>query len=243
MKQYEAVIRVMEENGGFATLGFLYQKALRMPGVEWKTKTPIKSINRIVQVDRHFFKIKPGLWALKSHRDRLPVDVFPRGISLTQRKASDHSFYQGMILEIGNLKHFRTAVPAQDKNRMYLNRRLGDIASVKESYKFSYDHIVKRASTIDALWFNERKMPTSCFEVEHSTDISNSLLKFVELQDFHAKFFIVADIRRQAEFAAKANFAAFSTVSGRTKFMSYDDLSDWHAKTSELIVLESKLAL
>ena len=148
-----------------------------------------------------------------------------------------------MILEIGNLKHFRTAVPSQDKNKMCLNRRLGDIASVKEFYKFSYDYLVKRARTIDVLWFNERKMPTSCFEVEHSTDISNSLLKFVELQDFHARFFIIADIRRQAEFAAKTKYAAFSTVSDRIKFISYDDLSDWHAKTSELILLESKLTL
>jgi len=42
MKQYEAVIKVMEQNGGFATLGCLNQKVLKMPGVEWKTKTPLQ---------------------------------------------------------------------------------------------------------------------------------------------------------------------------------------------------------
>ena len=69
MKQYEAVIKVMEENSGYATLGYLNQTVLRVPGVEWKTKTPFASIRRIVQDKRFFFKIKPGLWALKTHRD------------------------------------------------------------------------------------------------------------------------------------------------------------------------------
>ena len=31
MKQYEAVIKVMEENGGYATLGHLYQNVLKVP--------------------------------------------------------------------------------------------------------------------------------------------------------------------------------------------------------------------
>jgi hypothetical protein len=70
MKQYEAVIKVMEENGGFATLGYLYHEVLKVPGVEWKTKTPFASIRRIVQDGRFFFKIKPGLWALLSHKNK-----------------------------------------------------------------------------------------------------------------------------------------------------------------------------
>ena len=40
MKQHEAVIKVMEDNGGYATLGFLYQNAIKVKGCTWKTKTP-----------------------------------------------------------------------------------------------------------------------------------------------------------------------------------------------------------
>lgn len=79
MKQHEAVIKVMEENGGFATLGLLYQEVLDVPKVKWETKTPLASIRRIVQDDRFFFKIKPGLWALKEYRDRLPAEILPTG--------------------------------------------------------------------------------------------------------------------------------------------------------------------
>ena len=32
MKQHEAVERVMQENGGYATLGYLYQAALKVLG-------------------------------------------------------------------------------------------------------------------------------------------------------------------------------------------------------------------
>lgn len=38
MNQREVVIKVMEINGGYATLGFLNQNVLKIKGVEWKTK-------------------------------------------------------------------------------------------------------------------------------------------------------------------------------------------------------------
>jgi hypothetical protein len=59
MNQREAVIEAMRANGGCATLGWLYREALKIPGVEWRTKTPFKSINRIVQDRRYFFRIRP----------------------------------------------------------------------------------------------------------------------------------------------------------------------------------------
>jgi hypothetical protein len=52
MNQREAVIEAMRTNGGYATLGELYKRALKVPGVSWETKTPFKSINRIVQISK-----------------------------------------------------------------------------------------------------------------------------------------------------------------------------------------------
>lgn len=80
MRQYEAVIKIMEQNAGFATLGYLNQEVLKVPGVAWKTKTPFASIRRIVQDQRFFFKLKPGLWALRSHKDKLPSNISPASI-------------------------------------------------------------------------------------------------------------------------------------------------------------------
>lgn len=242
MKQYEAVIKVMEQNGGFATLGYLNQKVLKVPDVEWRTKTPFASIRRIVQDDKFFFKIKPGLWALHSHKDKLPREIFPTDIiPKLEQEIFNHSYYQGLLVEIGNLKNYETFVPPQDKNKKFLGKTLGGVSSPESFYQFGYDHIVRKAKTIDVSWFNIRKMPSVLFEVEHSTDIQNSLLKFVELQDYNANFFIVADKARKEEYVGKLALNAFVPIKLRVKFMDYDRLSDWHTKTFEIVSVESNL--
>ncbi len=244
MKQYEAVIKVMEENGGYATLGILNQNVLEIEGCKWKTRTPFASIRRIVQDGRFFFKIRPGLWALKSYKDRLPPEIFPtKNQSKTKHEEYTHTFYQGLLVELGNLKAYKTFVPNQDKNKIYLGKRLFEITTVSDIYKFSYDKIIRTTQTIDVTWFNERNMPAVLFEIEHSTLINNSLLKFVELQDFYADFRIVADDVRRKEFQAKLSLEAFKPVSKRVGFWSYDDVAELHSKTSELIGIESKLRL
>lgn len=244
MKQYEAVIEVMEANGGYATLGFLNQAALKVEGCEWKTKTPFASIRRIVQDERLFFKIRPGLWALKSYKDKLPPEILPtKEQPKAKQEEYNHTYYQGLLVEIGNLRKYKTFVPNQDKNKLFLGKRLCDITTVADMYRFGYDHLVQRAKTIDVAWFNERDMPANLFEIEHSTDIQNSLVKFVELQDFYASFFIVADAVRKKEYEEKLRLAAFTAIQGRSKFMSYDQLSELHTKTYQIVNIESSIGI
>lgn len=244
MKQYEVVVKVMESNGGYATLGFLNQEVLKIQDCAWKTQTPFASIRRIVQDERFFFKIKPGLWALKSYRDKLPPEIFPsKEVSKSKQEEFNHTYYQGLLVEIGNLKQYQTFVPPQDKNKIYLGKKLGEVATVAEFYSFTYENIIRKAKTIDVSWFNIRRLPHMLFEVEHSTDIQNSLLKFLEMQDFYVKFCIVADEIRKREFKAKLSLSAFVPIENRTEFISYNQLSDWHAKTHEIINIENTLNL
>jgi len=242
MKQYEAVIKVMESKGGYATLGSLNQEVLKIKECEWKTKTPFASIRRIVQDERFFFKIRPGLWALKTYKNKLPLEILPAKSQPKEvQEEYNHTYYQGLLVEIGNLKEFETYVPNQDKNKIYLGKRLEEIRSVKDCYQFTYDHIIQRARTIDVTWFNVRKMPSVFFEVEHAADIYNSLLKFVELQDFYTDFYIVASDIRRKEFESKLAFNAFISVQKRIKFMNYDEVSEWHSKIYEITALEERL--
>lgn len=244
MKQYEAVLKVMENNGGFATLGFLNQEVLKIKGCVWKTKTPFASIRRIVQDERYFFKIKPGLWALKSYKEKLPSNILPtKEVPKLKQEEFNHTYYQGLLIETGNLKKFQTFVPNQDKNKIYLGEKLGKLTTIDVFYKFTYDNILKKAQTIDVSWFNIRKMPLALFEVEHTTDIQNSLLKFVELQDFNTQMYIVADEVRRKEFLSKISLEAFKPISKRVNFWSYNDVAELHSKTSEFANIESKLKL
>ena len=242
MKQYEAVINVMEGNGGYATLAFLYKNVLKIRECQWKTKTPFASIRRIVQDKRFFFKIKPWLWALNSYKHKLPIEILPTSAVLKKdREIFNHSYYQGLLLEIGNFKKYETYVPAQDKNRIFLNKKLCETATLQDFYNFSYEGVVQKAKTIDVSWFNERKMPSYLFEIEYSTDFNNSLLKFLEIQGFNVKYYIVSDNVRKQEFLGKISSHAFLPIKSRVIFIDYDKLSEWHTKSYEIAILENEL--
>lgn len=242
MKQYEAVIEVMKNNRGYATLGKLYKEVFKIENVKWGTKTPLASIRRIVQDERFFFKIKPGLWALKSQKENvLKLLELDKG-KTDELNVFNHSYYQGLLLEIGNLKRLKTFVPAQDKNKKFLEKPLGTIATIGSFYQFSYKEIINRAKSIDVSWFNERKFPHTFFEIEHSTDFKNSLLKFVELQDFNTEFRIVADKQREKQFNSIITMSAFKPIEYRVKFLSYDLLAELHVKTIELMLIENTMS-
>ena len=235
MKQFEQVIKVMEANGGYATLGFLNQN---VNVSNWRTKTPYASIRRIVQDERLFFKIRPGLWGLKQKKNSI-LDFLQIKDESNKSEIDkfNHSYYQGLLIEIGNLKGFYTYIPAQDKNKMFLENKLGNIARTNEIFDFSYPNLISRAKTIDVIWFNERKMPSYFFEVEHSTDIQNSILKFFDLQDFYSHFYIVSDMVRKKEFDVKIKFGAFKEIKDRIQFIDYNFVSNLHTKSFELLAI------
>jgi hypothetical protein len=228
--QADQVKQVMEDNGGLATLGFLYQN---VDTSLWPTKTPFASIRRIVQVDDAFFRIKPGLWALTKEKARFINEYGLQDQKSEKAETFNHTYYQGLIVEIGNLENYETFIPNQDKNRLYLSKPLKDIASIEHIYEFTHREIVSRAKTVDVVWFNIRKMPAAFFEVEHSTDLHNSLIKFAELQDFNSRFRIVAANARKKEFEKKMTSTVFRDIKDNVKFVSYEDISELHANVSK----------
>jgi hypothetical protein len=234
----------MRQAGGYATLGQLYRTALRIPGCEWGTKTPFASIRRIVQEREEFFRIRPGLWALASQREEvsaklsLDADAAPR-----HPQEFNHTYYQGLLVEIGNLKRFETFVPHQDKNRPFLSRKLAEVATLRQLPPFTHQSLLKRAGTVDVSWFNERHLPYVFFEVEYSTDFRNSLQKFVEFRDFRIRFRVVADENRRREFEGRLAESQFAPVREETKFINYEKLTRWYNLTSEIVALEEAMSL
>jgi hypothetical protein len=225
MKQYEAVIQTLERLGGQATLAELYREVMTIKECEWNTKTPFASIRRIVQERDEIFKVRPGLWALRKHQDRLGlVEHGTKAQPTRELLEQSHSYYQGLLVIIGNLRGLGTFVPNQDKNRRFVNTPLVQLRSLQELPSFSHPPLVKRSSTVDVTWFNARLMPDSFFEVEHSTDVQNSLLKFYDLQDFHARMVIIADDNRRAEFDEKRRRSAFDPIRDRVNFLDYNML-------------------
>ena len=236
MKQHEVVFKVLKELGGYATFADLYKAVLDDPMFVYETKTPRETIRRIVQDGERkkvTFRLRPGIWGLQSEKERIPPELYGKARNPELQKTSDHSLYQGMWLEIGRARDFRTYVPAQDRKRMFLNTPLGSLSDLDRLLPFSYEESIHRASTVDVVWFNRRNMPAAFIEVENSTDFQNSLGKFTDLQDFHADFFIVAPSDKEQSFRKKLDISAYESIRHRVQFRSYEATGTLHARSSE----------
>lgn len=226
MIQKEYVKLALKQSGGFATLNQLYTLTNTS---NWGTKTPFASIRRILQTNDDFFKIVPGLWGLKDASQEIKQKLHFDSKDST----FNHTYYQGLIASIGKIRGFSTFIPSQDRNKVFLHTNLGAVASLERIYPFSYDSIVQKAKYSDCIWFNERKMPYAFYEVEHSTNIKNSINRFYELQDFRAKFFIVADKRRLNEFNKIISESIYNPIREFVKFADYESVAKQYEKESQ----------
>lgn len=235
MSQKDNVIEAMRRNGGYATFQQLNQM---VDFSTWKTKTPQASIRQIVQIHDEFFRIRPGLWALTECKD----EVLSRFDIEENNNRSDeiftHSYYQGIIVELGNMHNYTTYVPNQDKNKKFLERKLSELTTEPELPNFTYASIANRAKTVDVIWFNERRMPFRFYEVEHSMNISNSLDKFYELQDFRADFYIIADESRRNQFNSLLERNIYNSIRKYVKFFNYDNLINQYSRESVLMQMD-----
>lgn len=229
--QEHQVIEALRREGGFATLRRLNEV---MDFSSWKTKTPEATVRRLVQISKEIFRIQPGLWALEEAREQVLRKFALKAGNKQSEEQFSHGYYQGLLVEIGKYKNKTTYIPAQDKNRLFLDKRLGDITDTVRLPQFTYDNLLRKAKTVDVIWFNEREMPSDFYEVEHTTDIKNSLSKFYELQDFFAGFYIVADISRKKEFEDKIHVSMFKSIENRVRFLNYEQISTMHTSLSNI---------
>ena len=221
--QEQQVVETLRGVGGYATLRRLNEL---MDFSSWASKTPEASVRRIVQESPRIFRIQPGLWALEEMRDIVMRRFEIKPGNKKSEEQFTHGYYQGLLVEIGKYRRMTTYVPAQDQNRLFIDRKLRDITDTTDLPDFTSGELKRRARTVDVIWFNERHMPSDFYEVEHTTDIKNSLTKFYELQDFHAGFYIVADATRKKEYEDKLYVSMFTPIEGRVKFLSYKQVVD-----------------
>lgn len=232
--QEQQVIETLRKSGGFATLRRLNEI---VDFSSWKTKTPEATIRRIVQNSNQIFRIQPGLWALEEMRDEVLKKFELKIGNKNSEEQFSHGYYQGLLVEIGNYQNKTTYVPAQDKNRLFLGQHLSELSRTTSLPHFTYDNILRKAKTIDVIWFNERGLPSDFYEVEHTTDIKNSLSKFYELQDFNSGFYIVADEQRKNEFEDKIHVSIFQPIEQRVRFLDYRRVAGMYENLKRLNTL------
>ncbi|OGY51690.1 MAG: hypothetical protein A3J59_00230 [Candidatus Buchananbacteria bacterium RIFCSPHIGHO2_02_FULL_56_16] len=218
----EAIEQVMKNNGYYAPLKLIYKKFEKYR--KFSGLTPLKTIQERVQRDKRFTRIGLGVYALTEHLDELPQVITPKTTS--EKTNQRHSAIQGMIIEIGNMEGFDTYTP--DRSKMFANKKLGNIATIKEFPLFTYEKITHSVKFVDVAWFNERGFPEKIFEVEDSTDFRGSLVKFAELQDFNTSFNLVASVERKTKYDREVSKMAFINIVSRCHFVNYADIEEYY---------------
>ncbi len=215
----DAIEKVMLANGYFASLQHIYKEFPKYR--ELSGKTPYNTIQERVQRDKRFTRIGVGVYALTNFLDKLKKSEPPD--KKTEKAEFQHARVQGMLLEIGEQREYKTYTP--DKKKTFDGKMLGRIASLDECPLFTFPKIIQETvKFIDVIWFNQRWFPSHVFEIEHSTDFRSALIKFSELQDFTTKLFLIAPEERHEKFKNEIGKRAFESIMNRCTFRSYEQI-------------------
>lgn len=233
----EAIEKVMLENGYYAPLQLIYKEFEKHR--PFSGLTPLNTIQERVQRDKRFTRIGLGVYALTEYLDKLPRVIEPKTVA--EKSGRRHAEIQGMIIEIGNMKGFDTYTP--DRSKVFANKELGNIATIKECPNFTYEKIVHSIKFCDVIWFNPRGFPDRMFEVEDSTDFRGSLVKFAELQDFKTSFNLVASAERKVKYDREVSKSAFKNIVDRCRFVGYADIEQYYSASLNYHKISHELAL
>lgn len=224
--QGDQVIKAINQLRGIATLLDLYKKTNTST---WGTLTPRATIRQIAQKNKRIYKIKRGLYCLNEQRGFFQ-EKYDESSNVPKKQICNHSYYQGLLLDIGKRRGYKTYVPKSDCNQEFLARpkgsgkTLGKLASFNKPIEFGYKKIMKDACTVDVIYFNKRNMPCEFYEVEMTRNIDRSLNKFHELQDFYAKFYIVGPKKLKKNFTTKISGSMYDPIRKRVKFMTTEKI-------------------
>lgn len=237
----DAIIEVLKRHDFVATLKTLHQEAPQIYAQYNKIKglTPHKTINERVQRDNRIIKLVPGLYTLVDKLKELPKELNPQTQTVEEKEKITHVAMQAVLLQLGQFYQQKTYTP--DKSKQYYKQRLEDFATLPEFPKFTYERIVNRVKMIDVLWFNQRAMPSSIFEIENTTDMKNGLSKFMELQDFNTKMFIVAPKNRENEFTRILEQPTFKPIEKQVAFWTYEKVEKLYNAEKEITDLRNQV--
>lgn len=239
MTKVEAIEKVMNDNGGTASLDIIYNNICKYyptakDSKEWEAG--IRGVlYREIRNNRRFKKIGLSIYAISDYKEeRRPK---------RSDKVRMHSYIEGICLELGNFNKFLTYTA--DPSAMYRdNLRLCDFATMHDMPDFSYGGIINEVKHIDVIWFNKKgyAFPKHVFEVVDSIGTLNGAFnRSLQLKNFITDFVIVAPEKHREKFNQTINLEVYLPQKERFSFINYDDIMDLYETTSRKNKIETKL--
>lgn len=239
MTKVEAIAKVMEENGGVASLDIIYKNIIKYYPSAKKSKEWAAGIRgvlyRELKNNRRFKKIGLSIYALSDYQEEQKPDV--------TNKVRMHSYIEGICIELGNLDNYFTYTA--DPSAIYRDHlQLRDFTTMPNIPNFSYKNIVDEAKYIDVIWFNRQgfAFPQRVFEVVDSISTLNGAFnRSLQLQNFNTKFTIVAPERHRNKYEHVLELEIYQLQKDRFKFVNYDEIIDFYETSVKKNGMEMKL--
>jgi hypothetical protein len=108
--------------------------------------------------------------------------------------------------------------------------------------EFTYKEITNVISKSDVIWFSKSKLafPKFIFEVEASTDFTNSMHKMYQVIDFDSRFYLIAPEARKQIFLNRIQREPFNSIKTKFTFRSFEDVANLYYKSVEQNELKTK---
>lgn len=239
MTKVEAIEKVMQDNGGAASLDIIYKNICKYypsakDSKEWEAG--IRGVlYREIRNNRRFKKIGLSIYSTIDYKE----EQKPK----TTEKDRMHSYIEGICIELGNFNGYLTYTA--DPSAVYRdNLRLCNFSTLHDIPDFSYEGITHEAKYIDVIWFNKigYKFPKKIFEVVDSIGTLNGAFnRSLQLQHFMSEFIIVAPEKHHDKFIKTINMEIYQPQKDRFRFINYDDVVEWYEHTARKHELETAL--
>src|SRR3712207_2225957 len=171
MTKVEAIAKVMEDNGGTASLETIYNHICKYYPTAKQSANWAAGIRgvlyREINNNRRFKKIGLSIYAL--------MDYQPDSKPKQTDKVRWHSYMEGICVELGNLDGYDTYTA--DPSAVYRDRLyLRDFTTMPTMPQFTYEQIVNEAKRIDVVWLNKHGLsfPQYVFEIVDSIEIGRA---------------------------------------------------------------------
>jgi hypothetical protein len=151
-----------------------------------------------------------------------------------------HSVMQGRILEIGNIRGFKTFCP--DKSKKFNDKPLSEISTIEKcpELQFSNYDLLRK---IDVIWFKEKNnyfIPENAFEIEISTGTWSGVGRMATLYDYsNVGLYIISNDNRKFYQV----MSSFSDYKERYKHINYELIGDLYSAEKNLKELRYSVGL
>ncbi len=167
-----------------------------------------------------------------------PVSSQAGELQYSSVEKSMHATLQGRLVEIGNIRGFKTFCP--DKAKMFNHKKLGELAKLERCPELQYSNY-DLLRKIDVIWFRSRGdnyIPECAFEVELSTGVWSGVGRMATLIDYsNTNLYVIAEDEKKYSQV----MGTLPENSHRYKYLSDQKLGELYAAEIELAELRHNL--